>query len=112
MLWQDQLLKTIEKLQSRDLKPADLAVLMGLAAYADLRSCRVYATSTTMAKRLGMSLANYGASFKRLYANMLVNKKKDPISGSSIILINPYVLSTGDSQERGIAWRHFKESFS
>lgn len=110
MVHQRDLEATLELLAARRLELRDMAVFTALMALMNVSSGRVYVSAQHVADRLKISLPVCVSSITRLRRELLVSRVKDPRTGDTYFLLNPYVASVGGPQRRGLLWAQFSAS--
>lgn len=110
MLHQRDLAGAIELVRQRRLELRDMAVLMALSAHVQWRSGRARITVKALANELGLNLSSCADSIRRLKREALLARCVDERTGEVFFLINPFVISVGGPQRRGLLWRMFEEA--
>lgn len=89
-----------QALACRDLQPIDLCVLLALVSHMD-RVGRARVTATAVASQLNIAAASCIRATSRLRKQKVIVKIRDPKSNSVYFVINPFVASIGNDQNRG-----------
>lgn len=110
MVHQRDLAGAIELVRQRRLELRDMAVLMALSAHVQWRSGRAKVTVKALASQLGLSLSSCADSVRRLQRESQLARCVDERTGEAYFLINPFVISVGGPQRRGLLWKMFEEA--
>lgn len=110
MVHQRDLVGTMELVRQRRLELRDMAVLMALSAHVQWRSGRAWVTVKALANQLGMNVSSCADSVRRLQREGQLVRCADERTGGSFFLLNPFVISVGGPQRRGLLWKMFEEA--
>ncbi|BAQ94468.1 hypothetical protein HOQ56_gp43 [uncultured phage_MedDCM-OCT-S38-C3] len=96
------------KICSRDLKPMDAAVFLGLAGEADFSTGRINLTSADIGEKLGIEAGTVRGCIGRLKKQHLVRWVKHKTS--TFYCINPWVLKPATAQSCNFIEQCFREA--
>lgn len=97
----------IEPVLNKRLKPRDLAVLLFILRFYNVRAGRCFVTIAHLSKVTGISDSMIRTSMATLKKELLLTTHVDRRTGAKSFMINPYVFSSGSRSKRALLIKTF-----
>lgn len=106
----DELHFLLKLIAFKNIEHRDLAVFLAYVSLTEPRSGRCRATALKVAEDLNVTPSTVHRSLKRLREANLIVRYLDKRTGERVLLINPYLLSAGSPQQRGLLIKSYSEA--
>jgi DNA-binding transcriptional ArsR family regulator len=106
----DELHFLLKLIAFKNIEHRDLAVFLAYVSLTEPRSGRCRASALKVAEDLNVTPSTVHRSLKRLREANLIVRHLDKRTGERVLLINPYLLSAGSPQQRGLLIKNYSEA--